>query len=466
MIAAALPRSARPVETATDQWRLYLDASGSIEGFAGNSTRYRSVLFCLADFMSMRQAIFYTFGTDLRRVSNANVFQQVCVERSTYRQSRTDIARVLRDICESKTPPKVAMIVTDGVQSLANAGDPTLLEPISAWLRAGRGLGIVALRSQFNGPAFSEVLKDRRLGNYRGFRPFYLFIFATDSQAFAQALSRVQSAMGSESGEVKYLWLAQDVFGVRALPIGPGCVTTRGGKSPKALKWLKWSQKHSVAEFSVRAPGLADRFVSCFDATPSPMTFDSLSDPSALLKQAVAVSETALRFIPSGSKAAASSEAAEHQATGRFEPADLSLSVLKGEITVSSRLSDHAPGAGSRRQVRKGQAGRASAPEKKPLTGPLAPRVVASPMAVGPLPDDGQYVVRAEVYLDLQDALRTGQWAPMQWIKDFSIRDDSDIKDYYRTYRLRELIETLMTGTEFRRQPVGVFYLYLHKPYK
>lgn len=405
-------------------WRVYLDGSRSMQGFPRARRTFENVLRDLADFLAAKAGqspvSFFRFGPGVE-VLTSNQFLGAGSQPDYYGFPRTDIGAVLSEVAPKawgskprSTVPAAVLIITDGVQSLENTNSPDLIEPVSRWLSWGYEFGIIGVRSEFNGTAYSETRRERRLGEALGtfrtggdtsrFRPFYVFVLTTRPGLFDEILGCVEGR-GLRNRLVRDLELSQRAFSSNAERVTGG----RARGQANVVKVRRCSRDRPVVAYLAWAgdkkatgPG---QITIRLEVEPEPSESEMLSD--SLLCDVDAEALIYGGTTKSGLTAAVTATRTARRKVGK---ADRSRITMDCELN----LDDFTPA--------------------------------------------GKHAAKLALCLTPQ-SLR----APA-WVSDFSTSRDDYLSYYNKTMYFDRLFRNLMNVREFSRQPVAEVYLYLHKP--
>lgn len=203
--------------------RLYLDASQSMAGFTGGrsrATRFDNVLDRISSLAGLSELTLFgrpsedagdiltrvPFGTDLHR-------------RSTFVRTHNPDFCLFRAI-ERTGGDGVHLYLSDGVQSAVRFGVPSpTAVALDNWLAEGNSLAILAFRSEFEGRAWSEQLREWVGRVSVEERPFYLYVLAQDEAALDRVL---EDRLGPEDfdGEVELFRFVPDPLRCRVEATG------------------------------------------------------------------------------------------------------------------------------------------------------------------------------------------------------------------------------------------------------
>ncbi len=150
---------------------------------------------------------FRKVGSDVGPILNWRDFPGTPDNQEFYDQKDTNLEKAVGlfplnlDGKRTDRPPRLHILITDGVQSL----DGTLqIDFRNRCLDLVREKGwsgtILGIRGDFTGNLYSERLK-ARIGTFSGFRPFYCFIFSPDESTLltnVKTLKRELKALGTQ----------------------------------------------------------------------------------------------------------------------------------------------------------------------------------------------------------------------------------------------------------------------------
>jgi len=236
--------------------RVYVDASGSMRGFAATGGALGSLSRALRGVLSvglrMQRAEVVLVGRELEPLTEGLSSFEVLDDPGFYTRPETNLAAVFdAEIEAASQGDSLAVLITDGVTSLQDGGRTTQLsdcqsgaDMICLALRVeqlvGQGCGfwIVGLRSRFSGTLYSEVA---RLGGSpvgsvatEG-RPLYLWVVARHVPAARSFITELLAASG----------LGGDPSRFFVLEVAPG-----------AMPWKVWEPSSPMSFNRVLYPGL------------------------------------------------------------------------------------------------------------------------------------------------------------------------------------------------------------------
>lgn len=188
--------------------RLFVDASRSMIGFAGCNaapTHYNTTLDRLTSDLSILSVV--RFG-ELGR-GTGDVFETLPLTRSVHcpafynRLQNPDYA--LYRAAQGDSSGSTYMYVTDGVQSDWVGSNPgPSLGLLKEWVGSGRGLAILAFRSAFSGPVWSEQRQQMLTTATVSNRPFYVFLLAPSDREIDAVLRRLSSATLADAETLRF----------------------------------------------------------------------------------------------------------------------------------------------------------------------------------------------------------------------------------------------------------------------
>jgi hypothetical protein len=400
--------------TPAPDWRIYVDCSESMRGFAAANGIYAKVFDDIADLLAASAGVatkarYFGFGPTIVEYTNRGDrwFQRAGRTPAEYSYPHTDIGMVIGEVVAWQSPPEVALLVTDGVQSMPElAGNTPLITETSRWLSWGYEFGIIAVRTSFNGEAFSEAAGDAKMGTYTGGRPFYVFVFATNRGAYNRVFSAVsRSITGKDTtrrDSVRSVLLTGKMLkdGLTRIkgPSGRPNVFRGGprGKT-KPVAHLYWSGDPQLC-----GPGGLS------------VAFD------------VAVDSLASNMLPAKGRNFICAVRQKSWLLGeKLTPTELSVDV-KDTRVASDRTGNR--------------------------------RIFNTRLVLGNVDTPGRHIVRSDVVLTSENLIVPS------WVDSFSVADDRSVSDYGRTYNFDRLVHALMTRTSFNDQLIGTVYVEFFKP--
>ena len=198
---------------------LYIDATRSMAGFAGDGTptNFDLVLDRLTTDLSITRV--HRFG----KHRDTGLLHEEPLGRNVHQSAFYDRLQnpdfVLYQAFLADSLKRTHIYLTDGVLSAEHGENPAaVVDALKTWLEQGRALAILAFRSRFAGSAWSEQQK-----NMIGYvevddRPFYFFVFAPSESVMDSLLSQLSSRL---RGEATLLRFSPDAIGcgVRKAPL-------------------------------------------------------------------------------------------------------------------------------------------------------------------------------------------------------------------------------------------------------
>jgi hypothetical protein len=184
---------------------MYIDASQSMAGFVGcrgATTEFDATVDRLANDLGIADVTMFGEGRGAmlqQRPLDAAVH---CPD--AYRQVRNpDFA--LYQAIRSDSSSGVHLYVTDGVQSASTAATPSpSVAALQQWISEGKGLAILAFRSRFSGPLWSEQAS-RWLGRAEAAaRPFYVIVLAPSDAAVDAVIARLSPSLKQHATEMRF----------------------------------------------------------------------------------------------------------------------------------------------------------------------------------------------------------------------------------------------------------------------
>jgi hypothetical protein len=191
------------------RFRLFVDASQSMQGYfdctLGESREISTVLARLTTDLRITTAtLFGVPHKDARRVS----FVERPIDRAmrcpeTYSWVNNPDAELVEALVQD-TSSVISVYLTDGVQSAGDADTPSpTARALEEWLRAGRGLAILAFRGTFRGRGWSEEHQQWVYGINVPDRPFYFFFFGPSDAAVQAALQGLSADLRSQALQIR-----------------------------------------------------------------------------------------------------------------------------------------------------------------------------------------------------------------------------------------------------------------------
>lgn len=173
---------------------LVVDASESMAGFAGclsSTTLFDETLDRLSVALAADTVLLFGDSPDptvpvlLSRQLNHAIH---CP--ATFNRLQNPDHRLL-EIISSDSTKVPTVYLTDGVQSARDIGTPSpSMNAMADWLRRGGTIAILAFKSRYRGPVWSEKAQ-RWLAKVDTLRPFYAFIFAQNLNVAENVMARL-----------------------------------------------------------------------------------------------------------------------------------------------------------------------------------------------------------------------------------------------------------------------------------
>lgn len=305
--------STSPAPQTTDELIVYLDTSGSMAGYAtkdGQNVFGRTLRAVRDIATSFKQPVRVSVRYVAAAVGNpdadgALALQKASINPAIYNGGETDLAGAINsfnpkseqpatrasstesagvDGTPAETPQPSAspparfhILITDGVQStrgqntklacLKGSDATCVREKIINLIKQGWGGYVIGLRSQFHGKVYSETgggsfVYDTPEGNWKRYRPFYLYIFSPDYAALDEFVDvlreRVRPVTQEESMRVLALTSPYATEAAKA-------ELTTPKESEDAVE-LSGEQEENPARFTLEVNRDKD------EATPAPFT--------------------------------------------------------------------------------------------------------------------------------------------------------------------------------------------------
>jgi hypothetical protein len=220
--------------------RVYVDASGSMPGYIMERpgrvgrTEYAEVLryveMALDTDEGEENVEYWRFGTEVRRIPDLS---DARLRQSFYGDADTYLAQLVKGITNLSDGqvPKAALVVTDGIQSTPGHEDFTeMVGNIVRWLKKGFHFEVIAIRSDFHGPVYSETDKVL-VGQYSstsrrdGKRPFFIYVFSAEEDYGRRVVSWIEP---QQCAVLNYLNLTPGLFDSTSVELRiPGATAAR-----------------------------------------------------------------------------------------------------------------------------------------------------------------------------------------------------------------------------------------------
>ena len=199
--------------------RVYIDASRSMQGFAGCSgtpTKFNTTLDRVTSDLSVVSVT--RFGERAR--GSGDVFEAVAMARNVHcpafydRLQNPDYALFKTALDDSAG--STYLYFTDGVQSDWQGSNPgPSLAILEEWLKGRRALAILAFRSNFTGQAWSEQAQRMVANINTPERPFYLFILTPSDLAMDAVLGKLSAGTLASAKTIRF---GQDAVSCKVTP--------------------------------------------------------------------------------------------------------------------------------------------------------------------------------------------------------------------------------------------------------
>lgn len=192
---------------------VYLDSTLSMEGFVTiKDSNYIQVLQSLDEViasLSDSQPQYYSLGTTAQILPDDNSI--LATKRNFYQQQQQD---ALLEVALNTNPTqsdKLIILVTDLLR--ATSDNTTIIDAFKTYVEQGFSIGILGIRSQFNGQIYDGLLKNKGTNNTINFntrlvadpeeyRPFYLIFignYQTIVDYFEELEKRNSSLISSDN---------------------------------------------------------------------------------------------------------------------------------------------------------------------------------------------------------------------------------------------------------------------------
>ncbi len=186
--------------------RLYLDASRSMSGFVGcgaGATQFDATLDRLANDLGIDAVTLFGEAPGTPRMEQRPLDASVHCPEAFTRTQNPDFE--LYRAMAADSVPAVHVYLTDGVQSALTSASPSpSVAALQRWIQDGRGLAVLAFRSRFSGPLWSEAVQ-RWLGEASTEqRPFYAFILAPSDAAVDAVMRKLSPTLLQNATELRF----------------------------------------------------------------------------------------------------------------------------------------------------------------------------------------------------------------------------------------------------------------------
>ncbi|MEA2175513.1 MAG: hypothetical protein QOD00_3105 [Blastocatellia bacterium] len=201
---------------ASEERRVYLDASLSMKGFVNSAqhTQFDKFVEAIGDALPGCQLYKYGQKKGETNPNNPSLTERSRFGRELHAQDFYDRLynpddKLIGQLADEEHPA-LSVLITDGVYSEPQgATSPPVVQAIQRWMDRGNTFGIFILKSKFDGPFYSET--NRRMMN--GFppineRPFYAFVFSPTAKEFKELRDGLSHAFSQ--AEMTTLLFADD----------------------------------------------------------------------------------------------------------------------------------------------------------------------------------------------------------------------------------------------------------------
>lgn len=178
-------------EAATEESRVYLDATESMQGFtAAKDTTFTKLVEALS--YAMPGSRLYKYGMSSgsnAAASRENFAREIHFSQELRKSSFYDLDYneddALFNYLAAEDQPTRSVLVTDGVYSARQSEfGSEVVKAINKWLEKGRFFGILIFTSPFQGKLYSENRRTWLDGINVGARPFFVFVFSPTEKGF------------------------------------------------------------------------------------------------------------------------------------------------------------------------------------------------------------------------------------------------------------------------------------------
>jgi hypothetical protein len=245
--------------TRSSETVLYIDASGSMAGFAGcnaGPTQFDIILDRLTTDLSLTTA--RRFG-QASRGGNA-LIDVVRLDQSVHCPTFYNLIQnpdflLFRQI-GADTVPRTHIYLTDGVLSAEGGQNQgATMEVLRQWVSGGGSLAILAFRSRFAGNAWSEQRQEMIGSASVPNRPFYALVFAPSENGIDRILSALSPAVLTEAVVMRFA--AERI--TCSVAQGPIAVTSQAASPlwfmlPPSVQQRMTNSPEAIAEYRCRIP--------------------------------------------------------------------------------------------------------------------------------------------------------------------------------------------------------------------
>lgn len=226
-----------------DEVTLVVDASQSMAGFAGcleSTTQFDETLDRLAVSLAADTILLFGDSPDAGvPLLVARQLDHTVHCPATFNRLQNPDHRLIELISADSTKIPT-LYLTDGVQSARNIGTPSpSMNAMTGWLRRGGTIAVLALKSKYQGPVWSENTQ-RWLPAVDTLRPFYAFIFAQNLDAAKDVMTRVPPQLLDGATHA--------VFSIESQPecrVGLASVRDQGQENPP-WAFLRQPEVHEI----------------------------------------------------------------------------------------------------------------------------------------------------------------------------------------------------------------------------
>lgn len=271
--------------------RVYIDSSGSMQGFIGNQAgSHARLLRRLKDILVDGQVLNFEvvqFGLKVAEPVKVAAFQPFGLDRKRYGEADTYLAGAIEDALSWRRNG-VVLILTDGVSSVTKYHGPAsgpsartcalgsdtacLALRIHEYVQAGHGFWIVGFRFPFDGPYWVEeggpkAIAGARLDRVRvSDRPFYVWVGAPDVAQgraivrdlvrFAQTTKPSIATMSIEAAPGPWeRWEVPPDASLEEMDVPSQRFCTRGGALLRAFRARASGERFPAMEVAARERG-------------------------------------------------------------------------------------------------------------------------------------------------------------------------------------------------------------------
>lgn len=214
--------------------RVYIDSSLSMKGFvnAENHSTFDELLDEMGNVLPGCRLYKYgqTGGSPPEKLSD--LFTQVGFGRELHTSSFYNLSYNpddrLIDAFANEDQPTLSVLITDGVYSEPQGStSPPVVDAIQKWMERGRVVGILAFKSSFNGPLYSERRRAMMPVLSVESRPFYAFVFSPSEQAFTD----LEEKLRTRFSDVKSILFSNEIASI-SITVPSGAKGLYSSKTP------------------------------------------------------------------------------------------------------------------------------------------------------------------------------------------------------------------------------------------